>query len=125
MLFYVPSCSAEIDFYVLYVPDTPMLYMTDIMDYLLTPVNLTLFATDSKQNIKVNNKSIPELFYRKLPNVCILKCNLYCKVTFCLKEENAISEGLILTTSTSWEIARPNFTCTVPFRSSTGLTHFW
>lgn len=56
MLFYVPSCSAEIDFYVLYVPDTPMLYMTDIMDYLLTPVNLTLFATDSKQNIKINNK---------------------------------------------------------------------
>lgn len=30
-----------------------------------------------------------------------------------------------LTTSTSWEMASPNFTRTVPFRSSTGLTHFW
>lgn len=114
------------------VPNTSMLYMIIFIDDLSHYYPFTHQPypnlSDPKQNTMVNNKcEIPNLLMIEilLMYITYSKCDVYCKTRFCLDEENVVSASLVLTTSTSWEIARPNFTCTVPFSSSTGLTHFW
>lgn len=57
-------------------------------------------------------------YFSDKKSLAVLPLSKYCKIFPVLSKS-------VFTTSTSWEMANPNLTLTVPFRFSTGRAHFW